>query len=682
MAKTIHRKILNKKRLVTIIVSLLFGFCHTQAQIDTDHVLFMGRSALASSDYVTAMHYFNQVIEAKPFLWQPYYYRAYTKFLLDDYVGSEADCSKSIQTNPYQVDVYQLRGLCRIRLERYEQASEDYSRTLLEKPTDVGALYNRGLCFLQLKRYDKAREDMDALLKCQPSFYRAYAIKAQVALAEKDTMKGIGFIDELLKLNPENADGWSFKGRYALEKKKYAEADSLLTKAIKYQPGNYECYIARALARHGMNHFGAAIADYDKTIEIVPQHFVAHYNRGLLLALVGNNNRAIDDFTFVIKQEPDNILAIYNRALLRKETGDYRGAIADFTRMIRQYPNFTYGYLARAECRRKIGDKKGALNDETVVARANLDINFGKSPRRYPIKRYRQPNDHSLDHYQELVDESDNDSTGSVYAKLLSSNLFGRVQNKHTEKKLMSPFMFTFKAPLAGKGYRSVAYIEQAAKLSKQFADVASLDFSAEQSRAVNNAEVSSAQIQKKMQKLHGTDSLMIASVLASDLYDYESANTFLQEAGRFCDDEQMLFVLNMQHAIILYYSNQVEENDNAEALDKHSDIKGNYKTQPLTSKKRLTTAAAILSQLSDKTKSRNQYVAYNQGCVAVAIGNAEQAISFFTKAIDIDKRFAEAYFNRALLRLDMGDKEGARQDLSRAGELGLYKAYALLKQV
>lgn len=137
--------------------------------------------------------------------------------------------------------------------------------------------------------------------------------------------------------------------------------------------------MARALARHGMNLFGDAIADYDKTISLVPQHFVAHYNRGLLLALVGSNNKAIDDFSFVINKEPDNVMAIYNRALLRKETGDYRGATADFTEIIRQFPNFTYGYYARAECRRKYGDVRGALNDESVVARANLDMFFGKS---------------------------------------------------------------------------------------------------------------------------------------------------------------------------------------------------------------------------------------------------------------------------------------------------------------
>lgn len=100
-----------RKRLTATIASALFSVCPLLSQINTDQVIFMGRSALASSDYLTAIHYFNQVIEAKPFLWEPYYFRAYTKFILDDYTGAEEDCTKSINANPFQIGVYQLRGL-------------------------------------------------------------------------------------------------------------------------------------------------------------------------------------------------------------------------------------------------------------------------------------------------------------------------------------------------------------------------------------------------------------------------------------------------------------------------------------------------------------------------------------------------------------------------------------------
>ena len=128
----------------------------SKAQIDTETVTLMGRNALSVDDYLTAIRYFNQVIEAKPFLARPYYYRAYAKFTLEDYSGAEADCTRSISLNPYIIDVYQLRGLCRIHNEDYQGAVDDYTRTLNEQPDDQGVRYNRALCLLQLKDYARA----------------------------------------------------------------------------------------------------------------------------------------------------------------------------------------------------------------------------------------------------------------------------------------------------------------------------------------------------------------------------------------------------------------------------------------------------------------------------------------------------------------------------------------------
>ena len=41
----------------------------------------------------------------------------------------------------------------------------------------------------------------------------------------------------------------------------------------------------------------------------------------------------------------------------------------------------------------------------------------------------------------------------------------------------------------------------------------------------------------------------------------------------------------------------------------------------------------------------------------------------------------AEAYYNRALVYLSMEQKEKALPDLSKAGELGIYDAYSIIKQ-
>ena len=50
-----------------------------------------GRAALYFEDYVLAIQYFNQVINVKPYLADPYFFRGLAKSELDDNLGAIAD---------------------------------------------------------------------------------------------------------------------------------------------------------------------------------------------------------------------------------------------------------------------------------------------------------------------------------------------------------------------------------------------------------------------------------------------------------------------------------------------------------------------------------------------------------------------------------------------------------------
>ena len=58
------------------------------------------------------------------------------------------------------------------------------------------------------------------------------------------------------------------------------------------------------------------------------------------------------------------------------------------------------------------------------------------------------------------------------------------------------------------------------------------------------------------------------------------------------------------------------------------------------------------------------------------------KAIDDYTIALRIDNRLAEAYYNRGIARAKSGNKQTAIQDLSKAGELGLYDAYSVIKRL
>jgi tetratricopeptide (TPR) repeat protein len=51
-------------------------------------------------------------------------------------------------------------------------------------------------------------------------------------------------------------------------------------------------------------------------------------------------------------------------------------------------------------------------------------------------------------------------------------------------------------------------------------------------------------------------------------------------------------------------------------------------------------------------------------------IGELEMAIRYFTEAIEIDPDDPRAYFNRATLKIKLGDIQGARNDFINAKRL------------
>ena len=71
----------------------------------------------------------------------------------------------------------------------------------------------------------------------------------------------------------------------------------------------------------------------------------------------------------------------------------------------------------------------------------------------------------------------------------------------------------------------------------------------------------------------------------------------------------------------------------------------------------------------------------YNKANILCQQKDYAAAIVHYTKAIDVDADFAEAYYNRGLTYIYTNNIPAGIADLSRAGELGIYKAYNLINR-
>ena len=638
------------------------------AQVNADHVIIMGRNALAGDDYVRAIQLFSTVIDGKPYLATPYYYRAYAKFSLEDYSGAEEDCSRSIARSPFQTDVYLLRGLCRIHNDDLHGAIADYDHAIKEQPKNQAALYNRTLCYIQLKEWDTAISHLDHLRELWPTWEKPYEILAQVSLEKGDTTGAIAWADSLLCVAPQSRAAWYLKGRYALKLEDFALADSCLSKYIAQVPTDYEALLARASARTAIVRLGGALTDYDAVIALVPNHFVAHYNRGLLRAQLGDNNRAIDDFNFVLQTEPDNTLARYNRALLLEETGDYRKAISDYTILLAEYPNFLYGYQTRARLRRLIGDTKGAKADEAKLARANLDLFYkpGEANRKY--HRLRQRSDHSLDVYDKPIEENP-DTIGRYVNELL-----GKVQNQAAHRHPLPAMRLCKQTGISPDDRLTLLFLPELERFNNRHTLPTKLVLTTGWKNAATATTADSTQA--------ATSSTTIGSAETRTDLDNDPQAACLWTTVEQSQSRAYAAVYDLAASALATITDSTQEaKDYALLLTlqltaSSMDEAQNGAAQPEHLRAALAAADKALQRYPQATA-----VMYNRASILHVLEQTDQAIDQLLAILELEHNHAEAHYNIGVLYLLRGDAALAIPHLSRAGELGISWAYALLKE-
>ena len=650
--------------LFTLHSSLLY------AQYNIDRLLTIGRSALYYEDYVLSMQYFNQAISAKPYLYEPWFFRGIAKYSLDDYAGAEADCSEAIQRNPYVVSLYELRGIARIQQKKFQEAISDYNIALKYDPVNRGLWHNRVLCHIQSKDYDVALLEIDTMLTRWSRYAAAYNMQADVYMQKQDTTAAVAALDKSLELDPYDGQTWSAKSIICLMREEWKEGEECLDKSIHLLPKNATNYVNRALARYSQNNLRGALADYDTAIDLDPNNFLGHYNRGLLRSQVGDDNRAITDFDFVLRLEPDNMMALFNRGVLLDKTGDLQGAIRDYSKVIDEFPNFWTGLEFRAACYRRLGMTKQAERDEFTVYKARLEKHlYGKQPRLNP-KQMRKRSDESPEKYNQLVVE-DEQELGHEY----QNDYRGRVQNRKVDLELQPFFALSFEQMKNDvSSYvafdRNVDAFNQRSRARTLYINNKHLTFSEAESRKYfEYIDSLSNVINRSRNTEHTLSLLFLRAVAFASIQNYESA---IDDLSTYLQEDSLSVPALWQRA---YCQSRINKFLTA--------THGSAGAATADGSSAELRSANVLADLNHAIAldDRNAYLYYNRACFYALRQDYAQAIEDFTRAITLDANLAEAYYNRGICAIHRNQLEAAVSDLSKAGELGLYTAYSIIKK-
>lgn len=659
---------------------ILSSFGAIKAQLNTDRIVNMGRNALYFEDYVLSIQYFNLVVSAKPFLADPYYFRAVAKYYLEDHTGAIMDCNKALDIDPFLVGAYELRGIAHQRKEMYDLAAQDFSKGLKYDQDNTNLMFNLGLSYLAGKKFDEAIAQFDLSLKYKRN-YATYLSRGAAYLEKGDTVQALNDYAKAIDVNPYNMSSYARRGYLYIQSKKYEEALEDFNMAINLEPRNANLLLARGVVRYYSNDLTGSIEDYSKAIQYDPNNVQAYYNRAMLRAYIGDDNKAVDDYSVVLELDPENNFALLNRALLYVQIGRNYAAIADLSAIITAYPSFPVAYYARAEAKQALGDKAGAEKDfgtAYILQQENKDGTNAQNTLAQAIKNSesdekgtRKSDDKDIKSYKRIVYSDNEDEEAAEY----ESAIRGKVQNQRINNITEGDFYFS--------------YYEYKGDLERQHYFLRSLEDYNQASRqdlylTNHNIQLSRNEIGERFVAIDALSTALDTQEDAMMYYERGMNYSLVKNFADALNDLNKANELKPNDVVILFsrasvrqrmvdFIRSVEAEEEPEQMDELA-TKDNS---------RIIDYDLIVADYNKLIALQPDFAFawYNKGNVMNILKNYKAAINDYSKAIAIEPRLAEAYYNRGLTYIFLGETERGLTDLSKAGELGIYKAYNVMKR-
>ncbi|MBQ9706127.1 MAG: tetratricopeptide repeat protein [Paludibacteraceae bacterium] len=662
--------------LPILTIQLLLSGVPVHAQLNTDRITAIGRNALYFDDYVLAIQYFNQVIKLKPWLAEPYLYRAIAKIQLGDMAGAERDCSSAIQNNPFLPGAYYARGFVRLRQGHADMAENDFTEALVFAPDNKIYTLLRADARARLKHYPEALADIDELLRREPRNASYHFEKGTVCMAMQDTLCAFQAFSAAVEYDSQNPANWSARGLVNMMLEHNNEALLDLTKAVNLGSKWAGDYINRGVLFYKKHNYRGAMADYDKAVSLDPQDAQCYYNRGMLRSEVGDWNRALEDFDQAIGLEPDKTEMRYQRGVVHLQLRQWNEAVSDFDSLISRYPYFLPAYYLAAQAKTALDEPKAAWhyqqkahkleqNKEEIMRQqrsVNTDVQLAESQ---PQKRDRRKefSNHAAQNQAEPQEEG-----------YYSSETRGNVQKRHAD---------VVNEPNIALNYYSK---RDALRRTDYFHYIVD-DY--------NRTQALPSPLQVTIEEPALTAELVNSHFDAitrmSDRLDTETGNP------------DLLFSRAVEFALVQDYSSAIDDCTRAIVLLNQQDEADRrlpifYFCRANWRYKLLEYQRSTGELYDDKANGKLEFemimrdydqvlrlqpdfafAAYNKANMLCTQRDFDEAVRYYTQAISTEPEFAEAWFNRGLTRIYTDHNEEGLADLSKAGELGIYQAYNLI---
>ena len=645
------------------------------AQLNTDRITAIGRNALYFDDYVLSIQYFNQVIKLKPYLSEPYMLRAIAKIQLGDYTGAEMDCNAAIERNPFQPGAYYTRGFIYRHTGQLEKAEKDFSEALIFAPENRTYIAMRADVLAEMKQYDLALQDINHLLHRDPQSAALHFEKGTICLRSGDTICALNAFEKATEYDSQNPSNWSALGLVQLMLDKSNEALSSLSHSINQGSKWAGDYINRGILYYQLNNYRSALADYDKAVEMAPQDAQCYYNRGMLRQELGDYNRALEDFAQALNLAPDRIEIYYQRGMVQLQLRQWQEALDDFQTIIQRKPYFLPAYYLAAQAETSLGHDKEAymLRQEAY----NLEQKKDSIQALATDMQLAESQPQQRDRRKEFSALAAQNQEGNDEENKYDSDTRGTVQKRYTDvvnepNIFLSYYAINSNATALRQTNYSHVTVDNYNRLQQL---PAMLRFTTqEMPLTADMVNQHFAQIGTLSQQI-----TMLEQIAAATNINTQLCGAYIARAFEF--------------ALVQDYSSALDDITRAILIDGTLYFayfcRANWRYKLLEYKRAMgeaTDKADFELMMRDYDYVINHvqdfsFAYYNKANMLCIQQDFKAAIAYYNQAIEVDSDFAEAYFNRGLTYIYIGENDKGIADLSKAGELGIYQAYNLISR-
>lgn len=676
------------KNLLIAVVLLAGCSANLWGQINAEQVLSIGRNVMSMEDYMLSIQYFNQAITAKPYLSDPYFFRALAKLSLEDYKGAEEDCNLALERNKFKTDTYRLRGFVRQHMGKDSLAIEDYNVGLSYNPQDKYFLYYKGTALTELGRHKEAENIYGTLLRLYPQFEEGFAARGRDRMLSGDTIGALSDFGRVISLSPSMVSPYLLRAQIASSRKEWDKATADMDAAIRLEPNEADFYVNRAYLRYNNDDYFGAMDDYNHTLELEPRNSAALFNRALLRYEVKDLARASSDFKSVLELDPDNFHARYNLGLVDMERRKYKDALQSFDLIMKRYPRFHPVYYAKAQVFQDMGDMRTAM--QHVRLGDELVRKYVKNPEKNPLDRptiaagrtrtetrgggvgETEDETEVMNRFNELVTVG----TEADHNQLtFNEKIKGRVQDRNLQVEPEPLMMVSMvENPDALQGRQSFFKELDEFNANRYVSDRMYLAFENRKLSEERAKELfERGEYYEKAVKsgtARGADYFALG-VVRSDLKNYEAAIEAFDKA------------IELDPGFVAAYMMRGYARNCELSVRKKQRTEGDPTTE--LDRRRMARELELVAADYGKASSLNPMLAaayYNTGTLLIEVGDYREALNQFSRVVEIDPTFGAAYYNRGLAYLRLGNKRAAFSDLSKAGELGVLPSYNLLKRM